>query len=189
MLALRAHDWYACGMPTSSEELFDVVNEHDVVVGQLPRSQVHAEKRLHRAVSIFVLNGRGELLIHRRSATKDEYPLLFTSSASGHVTAGETYDETAPRELMEELGLAASLRLLAKFPASAETANEHTAFYEAITDDVPVPDPGEIAEVEWRDVDVLAEQIERQPELFTPPFRLLFEWWMTNRQTPSEARP
>ncbi|MBA3312447.1 MAG: NUDIX domain-containing protein [Planctomycetota bacterium] len=164
------------------EELFDVVDASDAVIGQLPRSEVHARGLLHRAVSIFVLNGRGELLIHRRSAAKDEYPLLFTSSASGHVSAGESYDETAPRELREELGLTASLRLLAKFPASADTANEHTAFYEAVTDDVPVPDPGEIAEVEWCDVEALAQRIERRPEEFTPPFRLLFQWRFENRR-------
>lgn len=165
-----------------SEELFDVVDEQDVVISQLPRSEVHAQRLLHRAVSIFVLNRSGELLIHRRSATKDEYPLLFTSSASGHVTAGETYDETAPRELMEELGLTATLRLLAKFPASADTAYEHTAFYEAVTDDVPVPDPGEIAELEWRDVEALAQRIAQVPQDFTPPFRLLFAWWLEQRR-------
>ena len=165
-----------------AEELFDVVDDDDIVIGTLPRSQVHAQRLQHRAVSIFVLNRRGELLIHRRSANKDEYPLLFTSSASGHVTAGETYDETAPRELMEELGLTASLRLLAKFPASPETANEHTAFYEAVTDDVPVPDPGEIAEIEWCDVVRLAQRLEEQPEDFTPPFRVLFRWWVENRE-------
>ncbi len=169
-------------MSSAPEELFDVVNDDDIVVGTLPRSQVHAQGLQHRAVSIFVLNRRGELLIHRRSATKDEYPLLFTSSASGHVTAGETYDETAPRELMEELGLKATLRLLAKFPASRDTANEHTAFYEAVTDDVPRPDPGEIAEIEWCDVALLARRIEERPEEFTPPFRLLFRWWIENRE-------
>lgn len=166
-----------------SEELFDVVDVNDVVIEQLPRSQVHARGLTHRAVSIFVLNRHGQLLIHRRSATKDEYPLLFTSSASGHVSARESYDETAPRELMEELGLTATLRLLAKFPSSADTANEHTAFYEAVTDDVPVPDPGEIAEIEWCELDALTQRIEQRPEEFTPPFRLLYHWWLENRRT------
>ena len=78
-----------------TEEMFDVVDEQDRVIGQAPRSEVHAKKLLHRAVHIFVFNSEGKLLIHRRSATKDEYPLCYTSSASGHVSAGETYDECA----------------------------------------------------------------------------------------------
>src|SRR5215472_10054324 len=93
-----------------SEEIFDVVDEHDRVVAQAPRSVVHAQKLLHRAVHIFVLNSRGELLLQKRSATKDEYPLCYTSSASGHLSAGETYETAAPRELAEELGLAGELQ-------------------------------------------------------------------------------
>ena len=165
-----------------AEELFDVVDANDVVIGTLPRSQVHARKLLHRAVSIFVLNGRGELLVHKRSATKDEYPLLYTSSASGHVSAGETYDETAPRELREELGLSAPLRFLHKFPASPETANEHTVLYEAVTDEPPVPDPGEICGVAWWDINDLAVRVANHPGDFTPPFRVLFAWYLANRR-------
>ena len=102
------------------EELFDIVDEHDRVLGKMPRSEVHRRKLLHRAVSIFVFDSRGRLLLQQRSAAKDEYPLCYTSSASGHVTAGETYDETAPRELAEELGLTSPVERLAKFPAGPD---------------------------------------------------------------------
>lgn len=164
-----------------SEELFDVVDAEDRVIEQLPRSVVHARKLLHRAVSIFVFNSRGELLVHQRSATKDEFPLKYTSSASGHVTAGESYDETAPRELHEELGLFVPVQFLAKFAASPETANEHTVLYKAVTDAPPVPDPGEICGVAWWDVKELGERIRERPDDFTPPFRVLFDWYLRNR--------
>ncbi len=52
------------------EEIFDVVDSEDRVIGQAPRSEVHAKKLLHRAVHIFVFNSRGQLLIHRRSARR-----------------------------------------------------------------------------------------------------------------------
>jgi isopentenyldiphosphate isomerase len=45
-----------------SEEIFDVVNERDEVVGQAPRSEVHAKKLLHRAVHVLVFNARGQLV-------------------------------------------------------------------------------------------------------------------------------
>jgi len=56
------------------EELFDVVDEQDRVLEQLPRSIVHARKLLHRAANVFVFNSRGALLLQFRAATKDEYP-------------------------------------------------------------------------------------------------------------------
>ena len=118
-----------------SEELFDVVDENDVVLRQMPRSQVHAEKLIHRAVHIFVFRSDGRLLIHKRTNDKEEFPGVWTSSASGHVSAGETYDDTAPRELLEELGLRAELVRLHKFAPCEETCREHTVLYETVCDD------------------------------------------------------
>src|SRR5689334_2822442 len=109
------------------EEFFDVVDEQDRVLRQAPRSVVHANHWLHRAAHIFVFNSQAELLVHRRSATKDECPLMYTSSASGHLAAGEGYDIAAVRELEEELGLKSPLEFLAIIPANgAATSYEHS---------------------------------------------------------------
>jgi len=161
---------------TDPTELFDVCDEHDRVIGQAPRGEVHARGLLHRAVHIFVFSSRGELLLHRRSAQKDEYPLRITSSASGHLAVGEDYATAAARELEEELGLSAPLAFAAKFPATRDTANEHTHLYIARTDARPVPDPDEIAELEWATPAEVARRMAINPDDFTPPFRVLFEW-------------
>ena len=161
----------------NSNELFDVCDADDNVIGQAPRGEVHARGLLHRAVHIFVFNARGDLLLHRRSATKDEYPLRITSSASGHVGAGEGYDDTAERELAEELGIRARPEYLSSFPASPDTANEHTRLYRVTTDQPLTPDPDEIQSVEYVRIDEVRRRIEEHPEDFTPPFRVLFGWY------------
>jgi isopentenyl-diphosphate Delta-isomerase len=166
------------------EEIFDIVDEQDRVVGQAPRSVVHARKLLHRAVHIFVINSRRELLLQKRSALKDEYPLCYTSSASGHLSAGESYDTAAPRELHEELGLAGPLEWLAKFPAGLQTSQEHTVLYRTTTDTRPRIDPREIDAVTFHPLDEIAAMIAREPKLFSPCFVTLFEWYRarpTNR--------
>jgi isopentenyl-diphosphate delta-isomerase type 1 len=168
----------------SPDELFDVVDADDRVIGQARRADVHARGLLHRAVHIFVLNTAGQLLVHERSATKDEYPLRYTSSASGHLAAGESYDEAAPRELAEELGLEAPLEFLSKFPAGPETANEHTVLYRAVTDAPPAINRDEIASARFWDVEELAALVEAQPDRFSPPFRVLLTWY---RQTQPPA--
>lgn len=161
----------------NSQELFDVCDVADNVIAQAPRGEVHARGLLHRAVHIFVFNLRGEFLVQRRSATKDEFPLRITSSASGHVAAGEGYDETAVRELEEELGLRGEPEYLAAFPASPDTANEHTRLYRVVTDQPPTPDPNEIASLEFASVESVRQRIAADPDDFTPPFRLLFAWY------------
>ena len=154
-------------------EIFDVVDTDDRVIGQASRAEVHARGLLHRAVHMFVFNSDGKLLIHQRSASKDEYPLLWTSSASGHVDAGESYEVAAIRELQEELGLDAPLEYLFTERACPDTANEHSALYRVRTDDPPVPDPGEIQQIAWVTLDEVRAELHQGGERYTPPFRVL----------------
>ena len=88
------------------KEIFDVVDEEDRVVGQTTRGQVHRNKKLiHRSIGVAVFNKKGELFLQQRSKTKDTDPNKWTISCSGHVISGHSYEETAHRELKEELGL------------------------------------------------------------------------------------
>jgi 16S rRNA (adenine1518-N6/adenine1519-N6)-dimethyltransferase len=167
---------------TMVEEIFDVVDEQDRVIGQAPRSVVHARRLLHRAVHIFVLNPQGEILLQKRSALKDEFPSRYTTSASGHLSAGEDYETAAPRELEEELGITGPLKRLAKFPASRETAYEHTVVYEMTTDQTPRIDAHEIDAATFHSVAEIEEMLARDPEAFSPCFATLFAWYVSHRQ-------
>ena len=171
-----------------SEELFDVCDEQDRVIDTLPRSVVHARGLWHRAVHVFVFNSRGELLLQLRSKHKDEAPLQYTSSASGHLNAGEDYATAAPRELQEELGISADLEFVVKLPASPETAREHTVLYQAVCDDVLRPDPYEIAEVSFHPLAVVAAMLDRERGRFSVCFQTLFAWYMTHRAGQAAAR-
>src|SRR6266403_4721632 len=104
-----------------AEEIFDVVNERDEVIGKRPRSEVHRLGLMHRATHVLVFNKRGQVFLQKRSVKKDRQPGLWDSSASGHVDSGENYDACVVRELQEELGLElrAPLERLFKLPASA----------------------------------------------------------------------
>lgn len=160
------------------EEIFDVCDAEDRVIGQAPRSQVHAQKLLHRAAHVFVFNSRNELLVQVRSATKDEFPNCYTSSASGHLSTGEDYLESAQRELQEEIGIVAPLEFLVKFPASREMAWEHTVLFRTRSDAPPCPDPIEVAEIRQFTLPDLLRQLDQHPEIFSPPFRVLLEWYV-----------
>ena len=160
-----------------TEEIFDVVDQDDRILNQAPRSEVHARKWLHRAVHIFVFNTRGELLIHQRSAAKDECPLLFTSSASGHLHAGEDYETAAVRELDEELSLRSPLEFLTKLPAGPQTSYEHSALYRTVTDAPPTFLAEEILAGAYYPLEQVAVWVRDRPLEFTPCFRSLWAWY------------
>lgn len=90
----------------NQEEIFDVVDEDDRVIGQATRADVHSNKTLiHRSIGVAIFNKKGEIFLQQRSTTKDTDPLLWTVSCSGHVESGDSYEESAKRELREELGI------------------------------------------------------------------------------------
>ncbi len=165
-----------------TEEYFDVVDENDLVIERLTRSEVHRRKLLHRAVHVFLFRSDGTLLIHKRSDSKEEFPSVWTSSCSGHVSAGEDYDTTAVRELQEELGVDSQVERLQKFSASADTSHEFTVLYQCISDAAVTPDPGEITAVRWLSVDEICHWMEQSLDDFSPAFCLLFRWYLENRQ-------
>ncbi len=87
------------------DEVFDIVDASNRVIGQGLRSDIHARGLLHRAVHILWIRSDGQLCLQRRSFRKDSCPGLISTSCAGHLDAGEDYLPAACRELSEELGL------------------------------------------------------------------------------------
>ena len=106
------------------EEIFDVVNEQDEIIGQTTRREAHHNKSLiHRGITVLVFRGN-QLYLQKRSLTKDMYPGYWTSSCTGHVNSGQTYLQAAERELKEELGLTVKQPLQFLFKHLSRVANE-----------------------------------------------------------------
>lgn len=88
---------------TDPKELVIVVNGNDEVINNLPRKEAHDKKLLHRTISVLVFNDQGKVMLQKRSMKKDSNPGKWSNATGGHVGIKETYDETAKREVMEEL--------------------------------------------------------------------------------------
>ncbi len=162
----------------SPDEIFDVCDADDRVIGQARRADVHAQNLLHRAVHVWVFRSNGQLVVQRRSASKDQYPNALTSSASGHLDSGEDYLTAAGRELGEELGLfGIELSFAVKLPACPETAYEHTVLYRCVTDAPLTPHVGEVASLELSSKADLLHQLSQPGDNLSPPFRQLLEWY------------
>jgi isopentenyl-diphosphate delta-isomerase len=165
-----------------NEEIFDVVNERDEVVGQQPRSEVHRRGLMHRAVHVLVFNGAGRVFLQKRSLSKDRQPGLWDSSASGHVETGEEYDACAVRELREELGLdlSAPPKRLFKLTAGEQTDQEHVWVYRCEADGPLQLDPHEIERGKWFTPVEVTRWLAERPEDFASALVLI--WSVVSRE-------
>lgn len=93
----------------STSETVAIVDEANRVTGQAGRAEMRAGNLIHRACYILVFNRLGELFVQKRTMGKDIYPGFYDVAAGGVVLAGESYEESARRELQEELGISAEL--------------------------------------------------------------------------------
>jgi isopentenyl-diphosphate delta-isomerase type 1 len=152
------------------DEIFDIVDAQDRVIGQGTRRDVHAQELWHRAVHVLVFDSRGRVFLQKRSMAKDTSPGCWDSSCSGHVDAGEDYLTAAVRELQEEIGVAASPEQLVfrlRLGAEADTGWEFVSVYTLRYDGPIVIHPAEIERGEWFEPKDVTQKISERPSEFT----------------------
>jgi isopentenyldiphosphate isomerase len=147
------------------DELLDVVNEYDQVIGKEYRSYVYKQNLSNfRVINVFVINSNAQLLIPRRAAHKKLFPLCLDTSVGGHVKAGESYQEAFERELWEELQLKTSeisYKFLAKFTPHQHNVSAFMQLYSIYTDITPAYNPDDFVSVSWMSIVELQEKIRQ----------------------------
>jgi isopentenyldiphosphate isomerase len=157
-----------------SDELVDVVDEDDRVVATVTRRELRAGNLLHRCTYVLVRNAAGEILVHRRTDTKDVHPGAYDLFAGGVCAAGESYDDCARREVAEEVGVVgADLRFLFRHRYRGAPGQAWGAVYEVRWDGPIRHQESEVAWSAWVTPARLREMLDTRP--FCPDSREIFE--------------
>lgn len=142
----RAH------LAASAAERVVHVDESDRPLGVVARGRLRVEGLIPRCTFILVFNRRGELCLHQRSPYKRLYPGFWDVAAGGVVAAGETYLQSASRELHEELGIA-GVELQSHFRFFYESAQSRLwgGVFSCVWDGPIVMQPEEVVGFRWID--------------------------------------
>ena len=157
-----------------------LVDELDRGIGFASKSACHeGAGTLHRAFSIFVFNGRDELLLQKRSPEKLLWPHYWWNTCCSHPRRGEAMEQAVTRRLAQELGFQCPLEFLYKFKYQAQygavgAEHEYCWVYYGRYDGAVDVNVTEIADWRFIAVDELEAELARAPETFTPWFKM--EW-------------
>jgi len=165
---------------SSEAERLILVDADDREIGFDSKAACHdGDGILHRAFSLFIVNGKGELLLQQRSPSKRLWGGYWSNSCCSHPREGETMDEAVQRRLFEELGIRCPLKFLYKFQYQARfgeagSENELCWVYVGCCDQEPATNINEIAAVRYVAPEDLDRELADHPDRFTPWFKL--EW-------------
>ncbi|CAK6494747.1 Isopentenyl-diphosphate Delta-isomerase [Pantoea sp. Nvir] len=156
-----------------------LVDHLDRPTGKMEKLEVHEKGLLHRAVTVYVFNSSGELLLQRRASGKYHCGGLWSNTTCGHPYPAEPTQQAAERRLLEEMGLELSLTPVFELSYNLPLSNgliehEYGHVYFAVSDDLPTPNPQEADDWCYRSVGDIQRAMLDEPQQFTPWFLYTF---------------
>jgi isopentenyl-diphosphate delta-isomerase len=148
-----------------------LVDERDRPLGDADKLDAHRQGRLHRAFSVFVVDGVGRLLLQRRAALKYHSGRLWSNTCCGHPRPGENTRAAAERRLAEEMGLGCPLEAVGAFvyraPLGDLVEHEYDHVFRGRFEGDPRPDPAEVEAWRWMPLEDLHADLAAYPGTYT----------------------
>lgn len=156
-----------------------LVNEQDEAIGTMEKLEAHQKGLLHRAISVFIFDSQGRLLLQQRAAHKYHSAGLWTNTCCSHPAPGELTLDAAHRRLEEEMGMRVPLTFAFTFHYLAAfdnglTEHELDHVFVGYTDEPPIPNPTEVAAYRWADRMTIDQENSKNPEAYTAWFKLIY---------------
>lgn len=157
-----------------------LVDANDEETGTMGKQEAHVKGVLHRAISVFVFDSQGRLLLQQRAESKYHTPGLWTNTCCSHPTPGEEPLAAAHRRLAEEMGVEADLKFAFSFKYRAVFDNglvEHEWDHVFIgrSDAKPKLNYDEVRSHRWCSRQMISDEINENPESFTAWFKLTYQ--------------
>jgi len=162
------------------EEKVIVVDHHGQEVGVEAAEKAHTAGILHRSFGVFIVNSRGQMLIHKRASTKKHCAGLWSNACSSHPKPGESTKEAAQKRLKEEMGITCELD--EAFPFIYHLAGNNSPcddgyahLFIGVCDHDPLPNEAEFEAFKWIDLGTLLKDVHENPQSYSPWFSMVIE--------------
>lgn len=160
-----------------AKPLIQIVDKEDKVIGSSEATPAHLAGLTHRISRVMIDDGKGNLLLQKRSKTVKNWPEYWDNSAAGHVDVGEDYIDAAKREMLEEIGLDGyDLEEVGYFYSEEKYKNKYlkrfNKLYRLTIDFTPTDlEVAEVAEVRWFSLSEVKRLVEDPESKLTTGLR------------------
>jgi isopentenyl-diphosphate delta-isomerase len=157
-----------------------LVNEQDEQTGTIEKMEAHRKALLHRAFSVFIFNGKGEMLLQQRALGKYHSPGLWTNACCSHPRPGEEVETAALRRLKEEMGIETSLKKIFDFIYRTDFDNGLTEYefdhvYVGTYQGQLETDKREVKDYCFRTMDDIENDLREHPTKYSAWFSIAFQ--------------
>src|SRR3989338_3781381 len=164
-------------MTSQSRDDIIYVDEHDREVGTGEKLETHQKGILHRAISVFIFNKKGALMLQKRAKTKYHSAGLWSNTCCSHPRPGETAAVAAKRRLQEEMGFTCDMREVHHLLYRTTFSNgliehEYDRMFIGESEAAPVLNPDEAEDWKWMSPEAIKKDIAEHPGLYSYWFRL-----------------
>lgn len=166
-------------MPKDQEQVV-LVDLNDQAIGFMEKLQAHKIGKLHRAVSVFVFNDEGHLMIQQRAFEKYHSGALWANTACSHPHKGEPVEAAAHRRLKEEMGFDCVLHKKFCFTYKSVfnnglTEHEFDHVFVGNYNNAPAPNHREVANWRWISLQELQKEMEQFSENYAIWFKIILK--------------
>ena len=157
-----------------------LVDDNDIEVGVMEKMEAHLTGTMHRAISVFVFNEKGDYLLQQRAQHKYHSGSKWSNTCCSHPRPGEALLDAAHRRLKEEMGLDCNLAFWFSFKYRAEldhglVENEYDHVFMGISNDLPRPDPNEVSSFKYISRADLEKDLISNPEHYSEWFKICLQ--------------
>jgi isopentenyldiphosphate isomerase len=162
----------------SDTEILDVMDGNGNVVRSVTRDEADRNNHIIFNVVVFVFTPTGEVWIQKRARTKKRFPGIWDVSVCGCIAQGEQPEESARREVQEEMSMTCALyfaeTFLNEFLEDGIMRRRQTHLFVSVSDQMPQPNE-EVEEFVAVPADELVQKIQQHPEEYVPSFLMELE--------------
>lgn len=157
-----------------------LVDSEDREIGVMEKLEAHRKGLLHRAFSIFLFNSKGEMLLQKRADSKYHCGGLWSNACCSHPQPERDLQWCLKEKLYQEMRITTPLQKAFSLTYRAVLDNgliefEYDHIYIGHYNDTPSPNPDEVSGWRYLSMEEIADDIRKNPTLYTPWFKILFE--------------